>query len=135
MTVVLHAVLIRVEKLDECVRRIVLLLLLVRMLQRADSDVVRNASAVVDSAHQGAHFHGTSSAAAAAAAHVMMAVLLVMLQRVVVMVVVMRQVIRWTVNIVAVHLIKKKIINNNNNNSKNFDQEIFEIIRIDQILF
>lgn len=107
MTVVLHAVLIRVEKLDECVRRIVLLLLLVRMLQRADSDVVRNASAVVDSAHQGAHFHGTSSTAAAAA-HVMMAVLLVMLQRVVVMVVVMRQVIRWTVNIVAVHLIKKK---------------------------
>jgi hypothetical protein len=105
VTVVLHAVLIRVEKLDECVRRIVLLLLLVRMLQRADSDVVRNASAVVDSAHQGAHFHGTSSTAAAA--HVMMAVLLVMLQRVVVMVVVMRQVIRWTVNIVAVHLIKK----------------------------
>jgi hypothetical protein len=103
VTVVLHAVLIRVEKLDECVRRIVLLLLLVRMLQRADSDVVRNASAVVDSAHQGAHFHGTSSTTAAA--HVMMAVLLVMLQRVVVMVVVMRQVIRWTVNIVAVHLI------------------------------
>jgi hypothetical protein len=25
--------------------------------------------------------------------------------------------------------------NNNNNNSKNFDQEIFEIIRIDLILF
>jgi hypothetical protein len=103
VTVVLHAVLIRVEKLDECVRRIVLLLLLVRMLQRADSDVVRNASAVVDSTHQGAHFHGTSSTTAAA--HVMMAVLLGMLQRVVVMVVVMRQVIRWTVNIVAVHLI------------------------------
>jgi hypothetical protein len=110
VTVVLHTVLIRVEKLDESVGWIVLLLLLMRMLQRTDCDVMRNATAVMDSssAHQGAHFHRTSSTAAP---QVMMAMLLMMLQRVVVVMMMMRKVIRRTVNIVAMHLIfprKKK---------------------------
>ena len=105
MPIVLHTILIRIEKLDESIGWIVLL----RMLL-GPSAVMRERmmDAAATSADQGAHFHRTSP-------HVVLVVLwlLMVLQRmVVVMVVMMRQVIRWPVNIVAVHLrkIEKNIL-------------------------